>query len=141
MRSILHKRRRALLTGCTIVSATIGLLVALPAAQAGCNSGSVPNTDLLSNGNCQAAAPGVNAVGIGLNAIAAGTSSTVIGGGASASLAAHAGGNNAIAIGGADANFVSGASAGGPNAIAIGANSNANGPEAIAFGINTSPPT
>src|SRR5437764_8327980 len=34
-------------------------------AQAGCNSGNVGNTDLLSSANCEAAAAGVNATAVG----------------------------------------------------------------------------
>lgn len=60
---------------------TAGLLAEPPAARAGCNSGNVANTDLLSSANCQANASG-SATAVGLGATATGTNSAAFGNGA-----------------------------------------------------------
>ena len=70
--SIYQKRRFALLGGCAVFS----LMAVLGSpAMAGCNSGNVANTHLLSSADCQAAAPAAGATAVGFQASATGASS------------------------------------------------------------------
>jgi hypothetical protein len=68
--------RIALLT-CAFAAGALALSAA--SVEAGCNSGSSADTDLLSSIDCQAGAPALNATAVGAAAFAAGVNSTVIG--------------------------------------------------------------
>jgi hypothetical protein len=96
-----------------------GLLTEPPAAlAAGCNSGNVANTDLLSSANCQANALGVNSLAVG--------------------NAANANGTGAVAVGnGAFANPFNGETAIGSNSLAGSTGATAVGSSADAQGVNT----
>jgi trimeric autotransporter adhesin len=102
---------------------TTGLLAAPPAALAGCNSGNVGNTDLLSSANCQGAAIGVNSTAVGASSSAQGNNSTAIG----ESAFVNPGATNATAVGQLTLAGQSGATAIGQNATAQGTNSTAVG--------------
>jgi hypothetical protein len=106
-----------------------GLLAGPPAAlAAGCNSGNVASTDLLSSANCQASAPAANSLAVGNGA--------------------NANGINAVAIGnGAFVNPFSDGTAIGRHAIAgqagattVGSNSAAQGVNTTAVGFNAFAP-
>jgi hypothetical protein len=120
------------------VPRSIGILIALLAAlwvapaTAGCNSGNVANSDLLSSANCQAAASGANATAVGPGASAAGVNDTAVGAGAIASTSnSTAVGVNAAAIGASSAAY-------GDHSIASGADSTASGSSSTAQGISSS---
>jgi len=99
-------------------------------AIAGCNSGNVADTDLLSSANCQASATGGNAIALGLDAQATSLDSLAIG------LNAQATGIGGIAIGSA---IVSqNATAGGDDSVAIAANATASSNRAVAIGRDSS---
>ena len=70
-------RRIALLAGCAFAVGALALSAA--PAVAGCNSGNVGNTDLLTSANCLAAAAGSNATAVGASASASGGQSTAFG--------------------------------------------------------------
>jgi hypothetical protein len=71
----LHSSQRAAhLAGCAILALGLGG----GTATAGCNSGNVANTSLLSDAACQAAAPGANALAVGPGANASGVSATAL---------------------------------------------------------------
>jgi hypothetical protein len=108
------------LIGCAIAAMAFG---AAP-AQAGCNSGDVANTDLLSSANCQADASGANATAVGNNSTA-GIQGTAYGSGSDAT------GQNSTAAG-----VLS--SATGFSASAFGITSTASGAAAVAIGFNAS---
>jgi hypothetical protein len=69
--SDIRRHETVIPAGCTVRSAVrvTSILIALLAgrwaapATAGCNSGNVANSDLLSSANCQASASGPNATG------------------------------------------------------------------------------
>jgi hypothetical protein len=73
----IRKRYLSLLTSCAFVGGAV--MLSGTSAFAGCNSGNVPNTDLLTSANCQAAATGADSLAVGRDAIAAGNQSTAIG--------------------------------------------------------------
>ena len=62
-----------------VLGLTAGLLAEPRAALAGCNSGNVANTDLLSSANCEASASGSQATAVGSGASATGSRSTAFG--------------------------------------------------------------
>jgi autotransporter adhesin len=97
---------------------------------AGCNSGNVANTDLLSSANCQASATGGNAIALGLNAQATNLDSLAIG------LNAEATGIGGIAIG--SAILSQSATASGDDSVAIAANATASSNRAVAIGSGSS---
>src|SRR6478672_501062 len=62
-------RRDILLTVSLVAVTCIGSLsLGTTPARAGCNSGDVPDTDLLTSANCQASADGANSTAIGSGA-------------------------------------------------------------------------
>src|SRR6266446_4679358 len=103
---VLQKYHTSLLVWCALLTAAV-LLAEPPAAQAGCNSGNVPNTTLLGSPDCQAAAPGASATAVGTGSTASGLQSSAYG-------------------------VLSAAS--GTNSAAYGANSTASDFESSAFG-------
>src|SRR5215213_2073298 len=66
--------RNALFSGCVLA-----VSFASAPAMAGCNSGNIPNTDLLTSANCEAAAPGAGSLAVGFGATSTGTSSVALG--------------------------------------------------------------
>ncbi|PJG52042.1 hypothetical protein CVM73_28155 [Bradyrhizobium forestalis] len=130
-KAICSNWRAALLSGLVIITSGI-LTLGLPPtpALAGCNSGSNPNTDLLSSFNCQALATGANSLAVGNNALAVGGSentslgtSAITGGLAAGSF------NTAVGYGAFGGSF-----GGSGNNTAIGANTAATGGGSIAIG-------
>src|SRR6266851_3523764 len=81
---VLQKYHTSLLVWCALLTAAV-LLAEPPAAQAGCNSGNVPNTALLGSPDCQAAAPGASATAVGTGSTASGPSSNAFGSNSTAS--------------------------------------------------------
>src|SRR6266851_2672246 len=75
---VLQKYHTSLLVWCALLTAAV-LLAEPPAAQAGCNSGNVPNTALLGSPDCQAAAPGASATAVGTGSTARGADSSAYG--------------------------------------------------------------
>jgi hypothetical protein len=134
------------LIGCAIAAMAFG---AAP-AQAGCNSGDVANTDLLSSANCQADASGANATAVGNNSTA-GIQGTAYGSGSDATgqnstaagVLSSATGFDASAFGASSTASGIGSSAYGVNstagdfAAAYGINSTASGSNSAAYGINS----
>ena len=86
-----HGHRVALFASCVFSAGALALSAA--PAMAGCNSGNIPNTDLLSTTNCRANAGGTSATAVGFNAQATGSGSSAFGEYATAK------GANATAIG------------------------------------------
>jgi autotransporter adhesin len=150
------------LIGCAIAAMAFG---AAP-AQAGCNSGDVANTDLLSSADCQADASGANATAVGSNSTA-GVQGTAYGAGSDATgqnstaagvlssatgfsasafgITSTASGNSSSAYGASStasgdfgAAFGSSSTASGNNSAAYGTNSTASGAAAVAIGFNAS---
>jgi hypothetical protein len=125
----------ALFACCGLALAGLGL--SLTAAHAGCNSGNVANTVLLTSANCQGAATGTfGSMAVGGSSVAAGSGSTAVGG------AAVANGDGSISLG--NANTVNGPAAigiggsvqaDGYSSISLGSVSIANGDYAIAMGV------
>src|SRR5436190_657318 len=76
MPNIVHKHRIALLTGCALLA----LPLFITPAAAGCNSGNVANTNLLSDAACEAAAAGIGATAVGPSSTASGDFSSAYGG-------------------------------------------------------------
>jgi hypothetical protein len=139
----------ARLASWAIAAATLAM--ATPATAQGCNSGSNPNSALLSSASCQANGSGDGAVAVGSNAAATGTFSTAVGslseatkfGGVALGKETIAGGLHSTALGfQADANGLGATSVGfraGLNSVASGAtslgyNSIASGVYATALG-------
>src|SRR5712691_9654225 len=75
MPNIIRKHRIALLTGCALLAQPLFIT---PAA-AGCNSGNVANTNLLSDAACEAAAAGASATAVGAGSTASGSNSSAYG--------------------------------------------------------------
>src|SRR6266404_1077375 len=110
---VLQKYHTSLLVWCALLTAAV-LLAEPPAAQAGCNSGNVPNTALLGSPDCQAAAPGASATAVGTGSTASGLQSSAYG------FLSGASGTNSSAYG--------------VGSAASGANSTASDFESSAFG-------
>lgn len=119
-------RTGAKFTGLLAVCGVFYLGLGAGPAMAGCNSGNVANTALLSDANCQAAATGLNATAIGRNAEASGVGAIAIGGTTNAAARPIASGDETTAIG-ADAQ------ASGLRGMAFGNESRASGAESIAM--------
>jgi hypothetical protein len=114
-----------------------GLLTEPPAAlAAGCNSGNVANTDLLSGANCQANALGVNSLAVGNAANANGTGAVAVGNGAFANPF-----NGETAIGGNSLAGSTGATAVGSSADAQGVNTTVMGSSSFTGGAQTRRPS
>ena len=148
MPRILGWRRMAPLIGCAIAAMAFG---AAP-AQAGCNSGDVANTDLLSSADCQADASGANATAVGSNSTA-GVQGTAYGAGSDATgqnstaagvlssatgFSASAFGITSTASGNSSSAYGASSTASGNNSAAYGTNSTASGAAAVAIGFNAS---
>src|SRR6266545_4241714 len=124
--------RAALLAGCAIVMA---IAVAPRSAQAGCNSGDVANTDLLSSANCEAAAPGNGATAVGTGASASGQASSAYGVSSTASgLGGSAYGFDSTASGISSSAYGVSSTASGNGSSAYGTISTASGTTTTAFG-------
>ena len=148
-----------------IVAASFTLGLPINRVVAGCNSGTIPDTDLLRTANCQTSAPGTDLLVVGAGAqagTAGGVSNTALGDsalagtgtgsfntavGAGATVIGSFNNNTAIganttvargsvAIGGADT-LLNAASALGPNSVAIGFNSQAGGTGVVAVGLDS----
>src|ERR1700730_2218709 len=106
-----------------------GLLAGPPAAlAAGCNSGNVASTDLLSSANCQASAPAANSLAVGNGANANGINAVAVGNGGFANPS-----SNETAIG-------QSALAGQAGATTVGAGSAAQGVNTTAVGFDAFTP-
>jgi len=129
------KRHTAFLIGCAFLTAAAVLLAEPPAAQAGCNSGNVANTALLSDVSCEAAAAGLNATAVGISSNASGDFSSAYGAGSTASdLHSTAYGNASKAINTDSSAYGRLSTASGTNSSAYGLNSIASGGAATAVG-------
>lgn len=104
------------LRGWVIAALALGPFWFAAPAMAGCNSGSVAETDLLSSANCQAFAAGSSDTAVGFGAFAVGTGGTAFG------RSAFATGDNSTAVG-----LASGPSADVAGSTAIGANAGQTG--------------
>src|SRR5262249_54341273 len=100
---------------------------------AGCNSGNVANTDLLSSANCEADASGANSTAVGFNAFATGANETSFG--FNSGPAGAAPGSTNI---GTNAGFAGGGNAG-TNSVSVGFNAVGSGTNSIAIGGNSAP--
>src|SRR5207244_80028 len=78
MANIIGQHRIVLLTGCALLA----LPLFITPAAAGCNSGNVANTALLSSSSCEADGSGTQATAVGSGADASGSRSTALGQGA-----------------------------------------------------------
>src|SRR5262249_41055259 len=100
---------------------------------AGCNSGNVANTDLLSSANCEANAAGANSTAVGFNAFASGPNSTAFGfnagPGAAVTGQTSIGTNAGTAFGGGPGDA-------GTNSVSVGFNAAGTGANSIAIGGN-----
>lgn len=154
MHKAIHgNRRMELLAACAITSGILTLGFPPAPALAGCNSGDIPNTDLLSSTNCRALADNANSLAVGNGALAVGGSeNTALGAGATSGGVAQGSFNTAVGydsfagrFGGSNSNTAIGANtrATGEGAIAIGGAStpnnaaNARGQDSIAIGTNS----
>ena len=73
---MLGSRYISRLTGCNII---LTLIVGVTAASAGCNSGNVAQTTLITGAGCLASAPGALALAVGADALAGGGQSVALG--------------------------------------------------------------
>ena len=123
-------RRAALFAGCAL---TISLLSSA-SAFAGCNSGNVANTVLLSAAGCQGNATGADATAVGAGANAPGSGASAFGDSASAGVGGSTDGDTALGW------FSTATGVGADSATAVGAFATAVGGGATAVG-NEQPPT